>query len=160
MLKLHGHRRRANTMTDLDTEQVIATLCATLACALPPLFFSQLASWNIFTTTLDRGKTSSLIWCCAASRSRDRQRGAFWAHKPVHLFSSAHKFSSTLALLTDKTKSPHTDKSYILTACKRLRTEDCYKRYYFMAQFAFQSNVPLTNRVEAIGYLEKLPNCS
>lgn len=37
MLKLHGHRRRANTMTDLDTEQVIATLCATLACALPPL---------------------------------------------------------------------------------------------------------------------------
>lgn len=37
MLKLRRHRQRANTITDLDPEQVIATLCATLTCSLPPL---------------------------------------------------------------------------------------------------------------------------
>ena len=37
MLKLCRHRQRADTTTDLDPEQVIATLCATLTSALPPL---------------------------------------------------------------------------------------------------------------------------
>lgn len=37
MLQQCRHRQRENTRTDLHPGQVIATLCTTLTCALPPL---------------------------------------------------------------------------------------------------------------------------
>lgn len=107
--------------------------------------FSQLTSQNIFTTALDRGKASSLTW------SQDRHHRDFWEHEPVHLLSSACKFSSSLASLTDKTKPLRTEKSYILTVCKRLCTEDHYEVVFH----GVISNPLFTNRVEAIKYSVK-----
>lgn len=88
-------------MTDLDPEQVIAMLCAKVTSALPPLSVNSHLNTSL-PPPWTEGKPhplSGTLWQAGAET------------EPTHLFSSAQKFSSSLASLADKAKPLSTDKS-------------------------------------------------